>query len=149
MMTPHLCMMLWCALLCCAVLWCAVAAGLNVVPAPYITVQQTISKVLGNKTLLAPQLLLLDEVQTNDLRLLGYYFPARLNLCSRQEDVQALLLDGCVRLSFFLVVSAVAVWHVSMTHTHTHTERERERERETRLMCVFSVCVCVCHSKRQ
>ena len=91
-------------------------AGENVVPAPYIIVEQTISKVLDNKSTMAPSLASLDEVQSNDLRLLGYYFPSMLNLCINDENIKVILANGFVRFWFFLIVTVVAVWQVSLNY---------------------------------
>lgn len=84
--------------------------GKLVMPAPYITVEQTISKVIDNRSIMAPSLVALDEVQRNDLRLLGYYFPGMLNLCVDNDDIQVILVIGFVRWWFFLAVTLVAVW---------------------------------------
>jgi hypothetical protein len=87
-------------------------SGGNVLPAPYITVQQTISLVLESKTTLAAHLPSLDEVQCNELRLLGYYFPARMNLLLRDDDIQTILMNGYIRFVVFFGVMGVGVWQV-------------------------------------
>ena len=84
----------------------------HVVPPPYITVQQTINMVLENKSIMAPVVKSLDDIQKNDLRLLGYYFPGMLNLCIDSTDINTILLNGFVRLLFFTLVTAAGVWQV-------------------------------------